>query len=918
MTEFRCELLSADQLALLANGPLPSGIAAGEPRRSLHRDLYLDTTDDSLRRRGITCRLRIDAEGRALLTLRIGGAGERRVTRVDAPVQATDPAQALASDNAVARRIRGIIDPALLGVRVDLEVDRLTRRAALDWLRRPRLTVHLDRVTIRRNGTSAKFFQMCAHHLRGKSDELRLLEQGIEELHGVRASAVPTHERAELAIKWARLEDLPRTVGYSDRLYRAPITSTSASAEFINPELSLLAFQQRVLALADDARTPLRERLRFLAIVASNIDEFFMVRMASLLAAARDAATEAGDGGFTPDEELAAVGEAVAAIMAHQASSFAECRSALAARGVHVRTWAKLTAAQRETLRERFRDDILPLLTPMAMTLSPGHPLPRLGHLTLSIALILRSRSGGPPRFAELELPPSLPRFLVAAEGAERVVVPAEEIIRGNLDTLYPEMNVEHAYLFRVTRSAELELDEEHADDLLDEVARASATRGQGAAVRLEVERGMPAILRALLLENVRREQAAAGAPVLSDVEAVDGAIDLRSLTQLPLPDDPSTVYRPIEARRPFAASASVFETIARGEVLVHHPFDSFSDTVVRFIREASTDPDVQAIKITLYRVGEPSPIVDALVEAARRGKSVTAFVELKARFDEAVNVGLARALEAAGGHVVRGIVGLKNHAKVALVVRREGGTARRYVHIGTGNYNIRSGEQYTDLSLFTADSTLAGDVADLFNELTGASEAPRHASSRLLVAPHHLLPGILEAIDREAAHARAGRPARITAKFNGLSDPDAVRALYRASADGVEIDLLVRGICTLRPGVPGMSDRIRVVSVVGRFLEHSRVYRFENSGDPRYYIGSADLRPRNLRRRVELLAPIASAEHRKMLDRVLSLYLNDPSGWELRPDGSYVRRPAGGLSAQTVLANANWSSPVMAASPLP
>ena len=909
MTEFRCELLSADQLALLANGPLPSGIAAGEPRRSLHRDLYLDTTDDSLRRRGITCRLRIDAEGRAMLTLRIADAGERRITRVDAPVRATEPAQALASDNAVVRRVRGIIDPALLGVRVDLEVDRLTRRASLDWLRRPRLTVHLDRVTIRRNGTSAKFFQMCAHHLRGKPDELRLLEQGLEEQHGVRPSAVPTHERAELAIKWARLEDLPRTAGYSDRLYRAPVTAAQ-TAEFINPELSLLAFQQRVLALADDERTPLRERLRFLSIVASNVDEFFMVRMASLLGAARDASSESVDDGLTPEEELAAVADAVAGIMAHQANSFARCRTALAERGIHLRNWSRLSSAQRDVLRDRFRDDILPLLTPMAMTLSPGHPLPRLGHLTSSVALILRSRSGGPPRFAELELPPSLPRFFVAADGGGRVIVPVEEIIRGNLDTLYPEMNVEHAYLFRVTRSAELELDEEHADDLLDEVARATATRGQGSAVRLEVERGMPAILRALLLENVRREQVAAGAPVLGDVEEIDGQIDLRGLVQLPLSNDPSLSYPPLAARRPFADAASVFGAIASGDVLVHHPFDSFDDTVVRFIREASTDPDVQAIKITLYRVGEPSPIVDALVDAARRGKSVMAFVELKARFDEAVNVGLARAVEAAGGHVVRGIVGLKNHAKVALVVRRENGSARRYVHIGTGNYNTRSGEQYTDLSLFTTDPALTSDAADLFNELTGASEAPRHASRRLLVAPHHLLPGMLELIDREAAHARAGRPARITAKLNGLSDPDAVRALYRASGDGVEIDLVVRGICTLRPGVPGLSDRIRVVSIVGRFLEHSRVYRFENGGDPRYFIGSADLRPRNLRRRVELLAPIANVEHRRMLDRILSLYVNDPGGWELRADGSYAQRAGAGAPAQAVLGAAVASEP--------
>ena len=904
MTEFRCELLSADQLALLASGPLPPGIIAGEPRRSLHRDLYLDTPDDSLRRRGITCRLRIEAEGRVVLTLRIADSGARGGTRVDAAVDATDPTKALASDNEVARRIRGIVDPALLGVRVDLEVDRLTRNASLDWLRRPRLTVHLDRVTIRRNGASARFFQMCAHSVRGKADQLRQLEQGLEELHGVRRSAVPTHERAELAIKWARLEDIPRAAGYSDRVYRAPLGAGAVAAEFINAELSFLAFQERVLSLADDPRTPLRDRLRFLAIVAANVDEFFMVRMAPLLSAARDATLESVNDGLSPDEEVAAVGDAVSAIMAHQAGTYTDLRNSLAARGIHVRRWSQLSPEQQESLRDRFRDDILPFLTPMAMTLSPGHPVPRLGHLTLSMAMILRSRSGGPPRFAELELPPSLSRFFAAAETPERVVVPVEEIIRGSLDTLYPDMAVEHAFLFRVTRSAELELDEEHADDLLDEVARAAATRGQGSAVRLEVERGMPAILRALLLENVRREQTAAGAPVLADVEEIDGPIDLRGVTQLPLPEDPSLSYPPIEMRRPFADSPSVFDTIARGDLLVHHPFDSFADTVVRYIREASADPDVQAFKITLYRVGEPSPIVDALIDAARRWKAVTAFVELKARFDEAVNVGLARALEAAGGHVVRGIVGLKNHAKVALVVRREGGSARRYVHIGTGNYNTRSGEQYTDLSLFTNDDAIARDVAELFNELTGASEAPRHPSRRLLIAPHHLLPRMLEMIDREAAHARAGRPARITAKLNGLSDPDIVRALYRASTDGVEIDLVCRGICTLRPGVLGLSERIRVVSIVGRFLEHSRIYRFENGGDPRYYIGSADLRPRNLRRRVELIAPIAEPQHRRMLDEILSLYVNDTSGWDLHSDATYARRSGAGRSAQAVLAS--------------
>ena len=908
MTEFRCELLSADQLAALASGPLPPGIPAGDARRSMHRDLYLDTPDDSLRRRGIVCRLRVDDAGRTSLSLRIEGPRREDVTRVDAPVRTSDVSAAFASDNPVARRVRGIIDPTLLQVRADLEVDRLTR-ASLDWLRRPRLTVHLDRVTIRRNGSSARFFTMCAHHHRGAPEDLQSLERALESEHGVRRSAVPTLERAELAIKWARLEDVPRRAGNSDLYQRVPVPAiTGTSPEFLNPELSLLAFQQRVLSLSDDEHTPLRERLRFLAIVAANVDEFFMVRMAGLLAAASaPAENESRGDGMSAVEELTAVNASVAEINAHQAATFERCRTALAAIDVRIVRWEDLASEQHAGLRDRFRDEIQPLLTPFAMTLSPGHPLPRLGHLSLSMALIVRQRSGGPPRFAELELPANLPRFYLMSEpnpaGGGRIAVPIEEVIRGNLPALYPDMLVEHAYGFRVTRSAELEIDEEHADDLLDEVARASATRGQGAVVRLEVERTMPAILRALLLENVRREQAANGSPGLSDVEEVEGLLDLRGVAQLELPPLSAISYPRLPVRQPFASASNTLDAVAGGDVLLHHPFDSFSGSVVRFLHDAANDPNVAAIKITLYRIGTPSPIADALLQAAKHGKAVTAFVELKARFDEEINIGWAKALEAAGGHVVRGIVGFKNHAKVALIVRREGGVLRRYVHIGTGNYNTRSGEQYTDLSLFTTNDLIASDVADLFNELTGSSEPPRRTSRALLVAPTHLLSAILERIDREAAFARAGRPARITAKLNGLSDPDIVRALYRASRDGVEVDLVVRGICTLRPGVPELSERIRVVSIVGRFLEHSRIYRFANGGDPRYFIGSADLRPRNLRRRVELLAPISDARHRRMLDDLLARYVSDPTGWDLQGDGSYKRR-SGGIGTQEALSS--------------
>ena len=903
MGEFRCELLSADQLASLASGPLPRGIPADTARRSLHRDLYLDTTDDALRQRGIVCRLRAGADGNGVLSLRIANANGRPPIRVQATTGGQNVEHALATDNAVVRRLRGIVDPAALQVRADLEVDRLSREAARDWLRRPRLTVHLDRVTIRKNGTSASFLQLCAHQKRGDDAELRALQRAIEEEHGVRASRVSARERAELAMKWSRLEGVPRAHAYSDHLHRLAVTlERAAIPEFLNAELSLLAFQRRVLALAEDSNTPIRERLRFLAIISANLDEFFMVRMSGLYESARETPAEAGTDGFTGEEQLAAVLASVGEITSRQAACAEECLAELARRGTRVLPWSDLDAEQQATLRARFRDEIQPILTPFAMTLSPGHPLPRLMHLSIAIATILRNGPDGPPRFAEVDLPASLPRFFVVGGDTNRVVVALEEIVRANLDLLHPGTTVEQAYIFRVTRSAELELDELRADDLLVEVSRAAAQRGQGAAVRLEVERGMPPVLRALLLEDLRRERVGDDTLFVTDVEEAAGLMDLRGLSQLDAADDASLGYPSIHARNPFAGISETFEILAHRDVLVHHPFESFAYSVIRFIRHAASDPAVVAIKITLYRVGNPSPIADALVDAARSGKAVTAFVELKARFDEDVNVGWARALEAAGGHVVRGLVGLKNHAKIALVVRREGETIRRYAHIGTGNYNLRSGEQYTDFSLFTTDSAITSDIADLFNELTGTSDAPRRPSESLLVAPHHLLPGILRRIEREAQHARAGNPARIVAKLNGLSDPDVVRALYRAARDGVEIDLIVRGICTLRPGVVGRSERVRVISVVGRFLEHSRIYRFANAGAPEYFIGSADLRPRNLRRRVEVLVPVQVEEHRRRIDDALDLYLADPTAWELGADGEYTQRNGQGASTQETL----------------
>ncbi len=678
--------------------------------------------------------------------------------------------------------------------------------------------------------------------------------------------------------------------------------SATAAPSFLNPELSLLAFQERVLALAESADTPLGERLRFLAIVSSNLDEFYMVRMAGLRAGARKRGGTHGEDGQTRPQQLAEITARLADITARQARCLAACLGELAAAGLRLRTWRELTDAQRAEMREMFRDEHYAALTPMAMTSSPGHPLPRLQHHTLSLAVVFRRADDGKLHYAEVELPRDTPRFLRVPFAESPDLIALEDVMRGNLDLLYPHEQIENAYVFRVTRAAELALDEENAEDLLDAVAAATQQRPYNPAVRLEVERGMPPRLRELLIEDLSREKAPGSGPApvidLSLVQEIDGMVDLRSLHDLPLPPNPALHYRSLAAREVVPRGRPMREAIAERDLLVHHPFEDFAGSVVRFLREAALDPAVAAIKITLYRVGNPSPVIDALLDAAARGKSVVAFVELKARFDEESNVTWARALEDAGGRVVYGLVGLKNHAKVALVVRRENDQLRRYVHVGTGNYNARSGAQYTDLSLFTCDIALADDASALFNYLTGSSHPPRELKSGALVAPRQLLPAMLDLIEREAAHARAGRPAGMTCKLNGLSDPEVVRALYAASGAGVPIDLVVRGLCTLRPGVKKQSEHIRVISVVGRFLEHSRIYRFHNGGSPEYFIGSADLRSRNLRRRVELLVPVRDADNRARLDEILAGYLEDETAWDLGPDGTYTRR-AGRAGAQ-------------------
>jgi polyphosphate kinase len=679
---------------------------------------------------------------------------------------------------------------------------------------------------------------------------------------------------------------------------------TGDPREFFNAELSLLAFQHRVLALAEDRDTPLLERLRFLAIVSSNVDELYMVRMAELRLAALDddgtSTQEHGDG-LTASGRLQAVEADIAALLRAQARCAAACLADAARHGVPLLTWRALTDVEKATLSARYRDELHPDLSPLAITLSPGVPLPHLPHLGLFVAIVHRATGESRSHVSEHELPRDVPRLL-AVPGRTGAVIAIEEVLRANVHLLYPGQVVESAHLFRVTRGGDLHLQEEHAGDLLHAVASATARRPHNPAVRVEVEGNTPPHVRALLLDNLRRDALGREMAItLDDVQVVDGLLDLRCLQSLPLPPDASLEYAPLTPRRTIASRSGLLDGIAAGDVLVHHPFESFDDTVVRFFQEAATDPDVASISTTLYRVGNPSPIVDALLVAAASGKRVFALVELQARFDEAHNVQWARALERAGGHVVYGLPGLKVHAKVALVERNEAHGTARYAHVGSGNYNPRSGRQYTDLSLFTSRPVLTGDVAALLDALS-CGDVPRVAADGgALVAPHALRTALLSRIAREAGHARAGRHASIAIKVNGLADREVVRSLYDASSAGVTIDLIVRGICTLRPGVPGISERIRVASVVGRFLEHSRIFRFENGGEPEYFIGSADLRPRNLRRRVEVLIPVFDAGHRVALDDILATYQSDATAWDLDASGAYTQRATGAAGAQAI-----------------
>lgn len=673
--------------------------------------------------------------------------------------------------------------------------------------------------------------------------------------------------------------------------------------EFLNAELSLLAFQRRVLALAESPATPLLERLRFLGIVTSNMDELYMVRMAELRRAAGDtsyAATHEHHDGYSPVARLQAVENEIASILTAQSRCAEACLRAVAAHGVHLLTWDALTDSERNALQEQYLAEIQPDIAPHAITMSPGVPLPHLPHLGLFVAVVYRAPNSDRRHVAEHELPHNLER-LIAVPARTDAVIAIEEVLRANAHFLYPNAVVEAAYLFRVTRGGDLHLHDDHAHDLLVAVASATERRPNNPAVRVEVESSMPANVAALILDNLQRDALGRDMEITVDaVQVIDGLLDLRCLASVPLPRTPELEFAPLPMRPVVRDGTSMLDAIAQRDMLLHHPFVSFDDSVVRFFRDAAADPQVTSLQATLYRVGTPSPIVEAMIAAARAGKHVFAFVELQARFDEAHNVNWARAIERAGGRVVYGLPGLKVHAKLAMAERTVHGVTTRYAHVGTGNYNPRSGRQYTDLSLFTSDAARTAGVAELFRALAASTSVHDALPGGLLSAPDHLLRELLARIARETANARAGLEASITIKVNGLADREVVRALYRASQAGVTIDLIVRGICTLRPGVSGQSETVRVLSVVGRLLEHSRVYRFANGGEPEYLVGSSDLRPRNLRRRVEVLVPVTDAAHRAQLDRLLQRYLDDATAWELDETGAYRwRGGASGAQAQ-------------------
>ncbi len=652
---------------------------------------------------------------------------------------------------------------------------------------------------------------------------------------------------------------------------------------YINRELSWLDYAARVLFEARDPRNPLLDRVNFLTIFASMLDEFFQIRVSGLRQQLHAGSTKTSPDGRTAGEQLIAARKRVLELVPALSATWAEIRKSLAGEGVEIVRYSAIPE-HHASLRQRFIDEIYPVLTPLAV--DPGHPFPYISTLSLSIAVGLRDPETDERRFARVKVPQILPR-LYQIEPNRFVLL--DQIIEANLDLLFSGMEIIERHMFRVTRNADLAIEEDEADDLLLAIEEELRRRRFGEAVRLEVERSMPATTRAILLRGLGLGE--------DDEYEVRGMLDLtglRDLVDLDRPDLKSEPWLPVTPPRLVPLDedepADVFAAIRLGDLLVHHPYENFATSVERFIRQAVDDPEVLTIKMTLYRTSGDSPIVRDLIRAAERGKQVVVLVEIKARFDEEANIVWARKLEQAGAHVVYGLVGLKTHSKVALVVRREGAAGlRRYVHIGTGNYNPKTARLYTDLGLLSCRPELGADVTDLFNVLTGLSR--QRDFRRLLVAPHSLRSRFLELVEREIGHAKVGHQARIVLKLNAIVDEPSIDALYRASKAGVRVDIISRAGCSLLPGVKGISENISVRSIVGEFLEHSRIWRFNNGGLADWYIGSADLMDRNLDRRVEAIVPVEDAEAQARLQEFVEVLLaDDRRSWQLGPDAVWRR----------------------------
>jgi polyphosphate kinase len=665
---------------------------------------------------------------------------------------------------------------------------------------------------------------------------------------------------------------------------------------YTNRELSWLQFNERVLELIEDESTPLLERVKFLAIYANNLDEFFMVRVAGLHDQVDAGIDARGPDGLSPGETIERIAERTRELGRRQSSQWEDhVRPELAEHGIRVIDCQDCDRQELDAIDRLFSDQIFPVLTPLAV--GPGRPFPYISNLSLSLAVWLRDPVSGTETFARVKVPKEvLPRFVPIGDG---VFVPLETVIARHLDQLFPGMEILRHDFFRVTRDADFTVSDE-ADDLLRAVEDELRRRRFGEVVRLEVSSSMDPDMRSYLVEQLTIDEA--------QVIDVEGLLDLDDLWGLyeveghrDLRDPPWTPVTQAALLDRDDAKADVFAAMRAGDLLLHHPYDSFATSVERLVQQAVDDPNVLAIKITVYRTSDDSALVPALIEAAERGKQAVCLVELKARFDERRNIGWARALEEAGAHVVHGLPGLKTHAKALLVVRREGSSARHYVHIGTGNYHAKTARLYEDFGLLTTDREIAADVAELFNALTGAARSPTYR--KVVTAPDDMRDWFLDEVRRTVEAHEASQEARIVLKLNSLVDARCIRALYEASRAGVRVDLNVRGICCLRPGVPGVSENIRVISVVGRFLEHSRLYGFWRDQERSYWMGSADLMPRNLDTRVELLAPIEDPALRREVEDTFERCLADDSfGWELGPEDTWERRRGGSRSVQREL----------------